>query len=304
MKRLLLVALPAGLAMLGAILLLNAWRARGDAFEARLERSRLKREFAERSALARALPAQPIDEWRTEAASLLRWYVEGLAAVRNRHPGEPARPTALEAAEGEKKLAEKDRATLKDFQRYADDRFELLRGARYAPLASAVAEGLRLDLVSVAPGPSPEGGGPGLRVDFALWGAPRLLEREAAGEKSTTRTVVPVALKQLSIKLLDDRGKLFGGMAGGGEPHQKLADGERFVEDFPPAILFGTYWLELLPREPTTLEFELAVSIRGAGGRERPALLAVTLPIEEGWRLPPGVDFKGEVRIAPDPAGK
>lgn len=304
MKRLLLVALPAGLAMLGAILLLNAWRARGDAFEARLERARLKREFAERSALARALPAQPIDEWRAEAASLLRWYVEGLAAVRNRHPGEPVRPTALETAEGEKKLAEKDRATLKDFQKYADERFELLRGARYAPVASAVAEGLRLDLLSISPGPSPEGGGPGLRVDFALWGAPRLLERESAGEKSTTRTVVPVALKQLSIKLLDEKGKLFGGMAGGGEPHQKLADGERFVEDFPPAILFGTYWLELLPREPSTLEFELAVSIRGAGGRERPALLGVALPIEEGWRLPPGVDFKGEVRIAPDPATK
>lgn len=304
MKRLLLVALPAGLAMLGAILLLNAWRARGDAFDARLERARLKREFSERSALARALPAQPIDEWRAESAALVRWYVEGLAAIRNRHPGEPARPTALEAAEAEKKLAEKDRATLKDFQKYADERFELLRGARYAPLASAVAEGLRLDLLAVQPGPSPDGGGPGLRVDFALWGPPRLLEREAAGEKSTSRTVVPVALKQLSIKLLDDKGKLFGGMAGGGEPHQKLADGERFVEDFPPTILFGTYWLELLPREPSTLEFELAVSIRGAGGRERPALLSVAMPIEEGWRLPPGVDFKGEVRLAPEPAAK
>lgn len=304
MKRLLLVALPAGLAMLGAILLLNAWRARGDAFEARLERARLKREFAERSALARALPAQPLDDWRAESASLLRWYVEGVTAIRNRHPGEPPRPTALEAAEGEKKVAEKDRATLRDFQKYADERYELLRGARYAPLASAVADGLRLDLLAVQPGPSPEGGGAGLRVDFALWGAPKLLEREAAGEKSTARTVVPVALKQLSIKLLDERGKLFGGMAGGGEPHQKLADGERFVEDFPPSILFGTYWLELLPREPTTLEFELAVSIRGAGGRERPALLGLSLPIEEAWRLPPGVDFKGEVRLAPEPAGK
>jgi len=304
MKRLLLVALPAGLAMLGAILLLNAWRARGDAFEARLERARVKREFAERSALARALPAQPLDDWRAESASLLRWYVEGVSAVRNRHPGEPPRPTALEVAEAEKKVAEKDRATLKDFQKYADERWELLRGARYAPIASAVADGLRLDLLSVQPGPSPEGGGAGLRVDFALWGAPKLLEREAAGEKSTTRTVVPVALKQLSIKLLDDRGKLYGGMAGGGEPHQKLADGERFVEDFPPSILFGTYWLELLPREPATLEFELAVSIRGAGGRERPALLSLSLPIEEAWRLPPGVDFKGEVRLAPEPAGQ
>lgn len=304
MKRLLLVALPAGLAMLGAIMLLNAWRARGDAFDARLERARLKREFSERSALARALPAQPIDEWRAESAALIRWYVEGLAAIRNRHPGEPPRPTALEAAEAEKKVAEKDRATLKDFQKYADERFELLRGARYAPLASAVGEGLRLDLLTIQPGPSPEGGGPGLRVDFALWGTPRLLEREATGEKSTSRTVLPVALKQLSIKLLDGKGKLFGGMAGGGEPHQKLADGERFVEDFPPTILFGTYWLELLPREPSTLEFELAASIRGAGGRERPALLSVALPIEEGWRLPPGVDFKGEVRLAPEPAAK
>jgi hypothetical protein len=304
MKRLLLVALPAGLAMLGAIFLLNAWRARGDAYEARLERARLKREFAERSALARALPAQPIDEWRAESAALVRWYVEGLAAIRNRHPGEPPRPSALAAAEEERKVAEKDRATIKDFQKFADERFELLRGARYAPLASAVAEGLRLDLLAVQPGPSPDGGGPGLRVDFALWGAPRLLEREAAGEKSTTRTVVPVALRQLSIRLLDEKGGLFGGMAGGGEPHQKLADGERFVEDFPPSILFGTYWLELLPREPRSLEFELAVSIRGAGGRERPALLTAALPIEEGWRLPPGVDFKGEVREGPQPGAK
>jgi hypothetical protein len=305
MKRLLLVALPAGLAMLGAILLLDAWRDRGDAFEARLERARLKREFAERSALARALPPQPVDDWRAESASLIRWYVEGLAAIRNRHPGEPARPTALEAAEAEKKVAEKDRATIKDFQKYADERFEVLRGARYAPLASAVAEGLRLDLLSIQPGPSPDGGGPGLRIDVALWGAPKVLEREAgAGDKATTRTVVPVALRQLSIKLLDDKGGQFGGMTGGGEPHQKLADGERFVEDFPPAILFATYWLELLPREPRSLEFELSASIRGAGGRERPAVLAVALPIEESWRLPPGVDFKGEVRIGPAPGAK
>ena len=304
MKRLLLVALPAGLAIVGAILLLQAWSARGDAFEARLERCRLKREFAERSALARVLPAQPIEAWRAESAALLRWYVEGLAAIRNRHPGEPARPTALAAAEAEKKLPEKDRATLLDFQRYADERYELLRGARYAPLASAVAEGLRLDLLTVQPGPSPDGAGPGLRIDFALWGAPRLLERESAGERSTTRTVLPVALRQLSLELLDERGGLFGGMAGGGEPHQKLADGERFVEDFPPSILFGTYWIDLLPRQPRTLKVDLAASIRGADGQERPAIFTLTLPIEEGWRLPPGVDFKAEVREGPQPGAR
>jgi hypothetical protein len=299
MKRLLLVALPAGLAILGAILLLDAWRARGDVAEARLERARLKREFAERSALARVLPASPPDEWRAESAALVRWYVEGTTAIRNRHPDEPARPSPLQAQEDGRKGADKDRAALAEFQRYADDRFALLRGARYAPLASAVAEGLRLDLLTVQSGPSPDGGGPGLRIDFALWGVPRLMEREGAGEKTVLRSVLAVSLRQLSLRLLDEKGKLFGGMAGGGEPRQKLADGERFVEDFPPAILFGTYWLELLPRQPQRLELELTASIRGAGGRERPAVFTIALPIEEGWRLPAGAEFKAELREGP-----
>lgn len=304
MKRLLLVALPAGLALLGALLLLQAWSGRTDAFEARLERARLKREFVERAGVARALPSTPPDEWRAEAAALVRWYVEGMSTIRNRHPKEPARPSAVAAAEAERKLAAKDRDLLLDFQRYADDRFELLRGARYAPVASAVAEGLRLDLLSIQPGPSPEGTGPGLRVEFALWGAPRLLEREGAGEKSVTRTVTPVALRQLGLSLLDEKGALFGGMAGGGEPHQKLLDGERFVEDFPPGILFGTYWLELLPRQAATLQLELTTAVRGATGRDRPAVFTVSLPIEEGWRLPPGAEFKGEVREGPQPGAK
>jgi hypothetical protein len=111
-------------------------------------------------------------------------------------------------------------------------------------------------------------------------------------------------LKQLSLRLLDAKGKLYGGMAGGGEPHQKLADGERFVEDFPPAILFGTYWLELLPRQPASLELELVAGIRGAGGRERPATFTIPLPIEEGWRLPPGADFKAEIREGPQPVAR
>ncbi len=304
MKRLLLVALPAGLLMLAAVLLLQAWSGRADAFEARLERARLKREFVERAAVARALPATPPEAWRAEAAALVRWYVEGMSTIRNRHPKEPARPGALAAAEAERKLAAKDRDLLLDFQRYADDRFELLRGARYAPVASAVAEGLRLDLLSIQPGPSPEGAGPALRVDFALWGAPRLLEREGSGDKAVIRTVTPVALRQLGLELLDEKGALFGGMAGGGEPHQKLLDGERFVEDFPPGILFGTYWLELLPRQPVTVKLELTTSVRGASGRDRPAVFTVSLPIEEGWRLPPGAEFQGELREGPQPVAK
>jgi hypothetical protein len=298
MKRLLLVTLPAGLAVIAAVLLLSSWRSRADAFEARQERSRLKREFVERSALSRALPAAPLEAWRAESAALLRWYVEGVAAVRNRHPGETAEPSREEKPAGQK-----EKATVEDFRRYAEERWAVVKGARYAPIASAVADGLRLDVLSVAPGPSPEGAGPGLKIEVALWGVPRLLEREA-GEKGTLKTVLPVSLRQLAVRLVDEKGGVFGGMLGGGEPHQKLSDGERFVEDFPPAILFATYWLELLPRPPSTMELELTTAVRGASGREWPVALTVAIPIEESWRLPQGAEFKAEIREGPGAPAK
>jgi len=303
MKRLLLVAVTAGLALLGAVYLMNAFRARGAAAEARLERARLKREFSERSAMARTLPALPPDAWREESGSLLRGYLEAMSALRNRFPAEPPRPGALEAAEGEKKkLDDKTKATLAEFQKYADDRFALLKGGRYAPVASALAEGLRLDVIAIQSGPNPDGGGPGLRVDFALWGAPRVLEREGSGERTTTKTMSLVALKALTFRFLDEKGGQWGEMSGGGEPYIKLVDGERFVEDFPPSVLFGTWWVDLLPRQPVTMQLALEASLRGAGGRDRPALFEIALPIEEGWRLPPGAEYKAEVRIGAPPA--
>jgi hypothetical protein len=304
MKRLLLVALPAGLVLVAAVLLLDAWRARTEAFDARLERSRLKREFVEKSAAARAMAAEPPAAWREESSALLRWYLDASAAIRNRFPGEPVRPGALAAAMDEKKgkLTDKDRAAIAEFQQYANGRAALVRGGRYAPVASAVAEGLRLDLLAVEAGPNPEGGGPGLRIDFALWGVPRTLEREGAGEKTTSRTVLGVSLRQLAIRLLDEKGKLFGGMQGAGEPAIKLADPERFTEELPPSVLFGTWWLDLLPRSPVSLELELTAAIRGAAGRDRPAVFTVALPIDESWRLPAGVEFKAEIREGAAPA--
>jgi hypothetical protein len=304
MKRLLFVALPAGLALVATLFLFDAWRTRSEAFEARLERARVKREFVERSALGRAMAALPPEPWREESAALLRWYLDASAAVRNRFPREPPRLSAVAAATEEKKgkLPDKDRAAIAEFQQYADGLVALVKSGRYAPVVSAVAEGLRLDILAVQAGPNPEGGGPGLRVDFALWGVPRTLEREGTGERTTSRTVLGVTLRQLAIRLLDAKGQLFGGMQGGGEPAIKLVDPDRFTDDLPPSILFGTWWLDLLPRSPASLELELTAALRGAAGHDRPAVFTVALPIDDAWRLPAGVEFKAEVREGAAPA--
>ena len=306
MKKLLLVAVPVGLALLVVVMLLGKQRTQADAYEARLERSRLKREFSERAGALRMLPPDRGAEWRDEVLALSRWYLDRLQAVKNRHPGEPARPSAVEAAEAERKKPFKpdERAQFEDFQKYAESRFALFQKGTYAPVASAVSGSLRLDLVTIEAGPSPQGG-PGLRIDFALWGAPRYQEREEGREGAVTRTQVPVALRSLAFRLFDEKGKAYGEMTGGGEPYQKLVDPERFVEDFPPGALFGTWWIELLPREAATVKIELLAEVRGATGVGQPVPFELTLPIPETWKLPPGTAFQGEIRtVEPEPAPK
>lgn len=306
MKKLLVVAVPVGLALLVVVMLLGRQRSQADACEARLERARVKREFSERAGAVRMLPPERGAEWRDELLALSRWYLDRLQAVRNRHPGEPARPSAVAAAEAERKKPFKadERAQFEDFLKYAESRFALLQQGTYAPVASALAGSLRLDLVAIEAGPSPQGG-PGLRIDFALWGAPRFQDREEGREGAVTRTQVPVALRTLALRLADEQGKPYGEMTGGGEPYQKLVDPERFVEDFPPGVLFGTWWVELLPREAATVKIELLAEVRGATGAGHPLPFEVTLPIPEAWKLPPGTAFQGEVRtVDPEPAAK
>ncbi len=298
MRKLLLVALPIGLAVLAAVTLVGTMRSRGDAADARLERARLKRDFTERAAVAKALPPDKPAEWQAEVAALSRWYFDELQAIRNRHPGEPPRPGAVRAAEEEAKgkLKKEQKEQLEDFQKYADSRLGLLKEGRYAIVASAAAEGMRLDLVGVETGRSPDGA-PGLRIDFALWGAPRYLERERTSDKTVTRNVVPVAFKRIAFDFLDASGKVYGAMSGGGEPYQKLADPERFSDDFPSGVLFGTWWVEPFPREAATVKLDVAADVRAPSGAVRPATFTVTMPVPEAWKLPPGTAFQGEVQI-------
>ncbi len=262
-------------------------------------RARLKRDFSERAGGVRGIAPEQLPQWQAEVAALSRWYFEELSAIKNRFPGEAPRKTGVQAAEEEKKgkLKDQEREALADFQGYAEGRLAVLREAKYAPIASSLADGLRLDVLSVTPGAAP-GAGPGLRIDFALWGAPRYVERERSGDKTVTRNVIPVSFKRLAIRFADPGGKPYGEMIGGGEPYQKLSDPERFVDEFPPGVLFGTFWVELFPREAATAEVALDLDVRAPSGAVRPAALQVKLPVPERWKLAPGASFQAEVREA------
>lgn len=298
MKKLLVVALPAGLAIFAAVAIFSSMRDRSEASAYQLERAQVKREFVERAAVGRAIAPERIDEWRDEAAALFRWYLGELAAIRNRHPTVPPAPSGLAAATEERKgkLNEKERAGYAEWQKLADGRFALVKEARYAPLFTATAEGMRLDILATETGAHPAGGGTALRLDFALWGAPRVVQKEKQGDVTTTKVLLPVVFRRIAFRMLDEKGKLYGEMNGPGEPFQKLQDPERWIEDFPPGVVFGSWWVDLLPREAVTTEMELEVGLRGASGNERSGIFKFTLPVREEWKLPPGAAYEAQTR--------
>jgi hypothetical protein len=244
-----------------------------------------------------------------EAQGVLRWWVEASTALRNRYPHQaaaaaprPAKPAEKGAARARAAGAGADEA----FRAYAAERADLLRGG-YAPALSASDQGLRLDVLAVRTGEHPDTHERGLRIDFALWGAPRRVEREAEGARVSRRVVVPLSFRQLSFRFLDAAGKTYGEMTGGGEPYLALKDPDRFGAALPPGIVFGTWWVEPFPREAARVELSVAVQAQGTTAAALTPAFRWEIPVQEEWRLRPGEAVRAETReVAPElaPGGK
>jgi len=278
--------------------LFGAWRRVSLQAEARFARERLKREFLERSAGARGIAPEQASDWRAEVRALAHWYADEVQALKNRYP-EGLGAGAPESARGAKDPDKE--GTRAEWQHYAAERFKLFAEGRYEPVGCAADRGMHLDLLSVEPAPNPAGGGRALRVEFALWGAPRRTEREMGpgGRSATVHVVLPYAFKELRVSVLDAQGKTYAEMSGPGEPYQKLADPERFVEEFPPGVLFGAFYLDALPREATRMVLTLPVEAHGLAGTTTVASFRFDLPVADSWKLPPGEAFQAETREAP-----
>jgi len=284
--------------------LLAAWlsfRTRSEQLSVRAERAALKREFVERALPARALAVERPREAGEEARTLFRWYFDELQAMRNRHPGAAPEPSLVALLAQRPKATPSDRQTLEEFYRFAEERFGAMRAGRYDPLRVAGGGGLRLDLLGVEPGNHPAGPGRGLRIDFALWGVPRRSEREAqpGGRGGVERAALVASFRRLTLHLVGGDGKPYGEMSSSGEPYLKLADPERLLEDFPPGILFGTWWVEPFPREAARVKLALEVQVPGSAAVSSDACFSCDVPVAEEWKLAPGVPFQAQTRVDP-----
>ena len=287
--RVLVPIVLAGVVVMVGIAQLTA-RGRTEAF--RSEREALRREMVERAAVARGLPgAQGVEE----ARAVVRWWLDAMAALRNRFPKQSA---ASEPPRKEKDAKGKDDEGA--WRRYADERLDVLR-AGYAPTVSAVDQGLRLDVLALRGGEHPETHDRALRIDFALWGVPRRIDRESGSpaERPVLHLSVPVSFRQLAFRFIDASGKTYGEMSGAGEPYMLLKDPERFSGELPPGIVLGTWWVEPFPREAVRVEVSVALQVQGTSSAALTPTFRWELPVPEEWKLRPGESFRAETRVAP-----
>jgi hypothetical protein len=289
------VLVPVVLAGLVLMYVLARMEGGGVAEAYRLDRESLRREMIERSTVARGLSGPAGVE---EAQGVLRWWLEANAALKNRYPRQAA-PASEQR--GERK-AKGGGGAEEAFRTYAAERAEALR-AGYTPALSAAEQGLRLDLLAVHAGEHPDTHERGLRIDFALWGAPRRVEREGDGARAARRVVVPIAFRQLAFRFVDGAGKTYGEMTGSGEPYLALRDPERFPGELPPGIVFGSWWVEPFPREAARVEISVGVQVQGQTAATLAPAFRWEVPVAEEWRLRPGEAFRAETReVAPEAA--
>ncbi|HTT70429.1 MAG TPA: hypothetical protein VMG32_04330 [Anaeromyxobacteraceae bacterium] len=267
---------------------------RSEAEAIRLARVELRREMLERATVARGAPGPSGAE---EARAALRWWFEAVDGLKMRFPRAALEGSALKVVAGKGGEGEAEA-----WRAYAMERLAALR-AGYTPLLSAVEEGLRLDVLSVSPGENPETHERGLRIDFALWGAPRRLERDASGAAAaahpTLRVVVPVAFRQLAFRFTSEAGKAYGEMTGNGEPYRLLADPERFSAELPTGVALGTWWVEPFPREAARVEMAVGLQVQGMTSAALAPSFRWELPVPDAWKLREGEVFRAETREAP-----
>ncbi len=290
--RALRVLLP--LVVVGAIVLAVVMSvsgaARSSAF--RIRREALRREMVERSAVARGLGGPAGAE---EARAVLQWWFESCSALRNRFPREAATPerggAVQKAGDGED-----------EWYRYAGERAQALRGG-YVPVLSGTDQGLRLDILDIRPGQRPETHERALRIDFALWGAPRRIEPEVTGPgraAGAQHLVIPLAFRQLAFHFVDAAGKPFGDMTGSGDPYMLLKDPERLSGELPPGVALGTWWVDPFPREAARAEMSVRVQAQGMTAAALETAFRWDVPLRDEWKLLPGETFGAETRAAPD----
>jgi hypothetical protein len=262
-----------------------------------LDKERLRAQFMERAAGVHGLTAT--DRRAEELASLVKWYRSEIASVCNKAPGKCDPDIAVKEAEAHATESKKgDLELRKEFAAETKALYDTIVKGAYHPMATALLEGVRIDLLSLKR--AQVEGKSRLRLDVAIWNAPQEVEERGDPTKAQTlKKQLNFGFKGLSYDCFDDEETKLGGAMGGG-PNFVIEAPERWYTDFPPQGALAVWYLDPIPEKSATLDLRLSGDLRSASNVSIPVSQQWTLIVDPSWPVHAGETFDGKVQEMPE----
>lgn len=281
---------------------MHSFRSKNVEAEHRLDLERIRREYLEREPLARLIPDP--ERYRIERQQLTKWYFNELTDHYNRFPafkGYDRFMADLEERKRSRKVRDQEYTQYAERFKVTKALWERFKSGKYDPAFTAQQNGLRFDVYDVQAVLDPKE--PKLRFSFALYGAQRKWSMDSTSGAKVMRLNVNAAFHELVFSGLDANGKSIREMRASGDPF-KVDNGERFIEEFPPGTVFGSYDLPKIPAEVVNAELTFDISTRSVlTGEEMGGKFVWKLPVPADWKLPQGASWEGaqeQVREQPE----
>ncbi|MGC4114103.1 MAG: hypothetical protein QM765_05645 [Myxococcales bacterium] len=279
---------------------LTTYRKAKNEYEHKLDLERIRREWLERQPLARQLAAP--DKYRFEQQALFKWYFNELTEHYNKFQGMKDYEKFgddLEAKKRAKKVKDNEYTLLSERYKSTLDFWELAKGNKYDPVFTAVDNGLRFDIYKVESIADPKE--PKLRLSYALWGTQRKWSVDTSAGSKVLKLNVNASFHELTVLGLDEAGKEVTRMTAAGDPY-KIDNPERFIEEFPPGVVFGAYDLPKIPSNVNTVEITWDIGTRSVlSGEEVSGKFVWKQPLPSEWKGGNWSDAQEQVREAEEP---
>jgi hypothetical protein len=259
--------------IIGAVVLVigGAWLILQQKDEA--EKAKLQREIAEaRVDTARQVPIliqAPEDKIGYDRQQFVRKHLDAVEAAYKAHPDQkPKEDEFINQLEDKAKEGKKDKAKTAEYRERYDYVKKIwndyLKTGSYKPVLSAYSNGVRMDILSMKPGPD------GFRMDVLFWGT--MKDQFNGGELEI----------QSAIEVDDDKhpGKPKLGIMkinGSASPYVTVDKPWEWIPEWPPGVAVAWYQgLPLFHPKATRYNFTMSFTARDQGG--------TTIPIEFKWK--------------------
>jgi hypothetical protein len=284
--------------IIGGIAISNRAADKAREADRQIDLLRIQKDYAERAGWIRSNPDEAA--YKEEVQTFLRWYFKEIADHRNQYGlGDKYDEylAELDARASKGNAKDQELAERKAYYEYTKNVFDLMRSGKYQPLFSGTDKNMRLDIISADI--QPHMGKPQVKLALVLWGAQR--EMRSEGALNNHFKMLTSASFNVTWKLFDEKGKLFGEMNASGDPSMKVDWPERFISAFPPQTIIGFYPMEKIPAEIAKMEIIFNVSSHAPSGGNANATFTWALVPPAEWKLGAGEKWEGaEESVRPE----